>query len=92
VSRRLDAGDTVEAETFPLDSAAADDPMICRRYRREVLRPNGIRMLVDTVPASPPARVPCAQDHRLARTYPSPDYREVRELRSRVRRRRGSGS
>ena len=90
----LDAGDVLKQETFPLDSAPADDPMIyIERYRREVLRPHGIRMLVETVrDIAACAACPCAQDHRLARTYLSPAYRDVRELRSRVRRRRGGGS
>jgi methionyl-tRNA formyltransferase len=94
VASALDAGDVLRQETFPLDSAPAGDPMsYLERYRHEVLRPNGIRMLVETVRdiAAGAAR-PCAQDHRLARTYPSPAYRDVRELRSRVRRRRGGGS
>ena len=94
VAAALDAGDVLKQEAFPLDSAPADDPMIyIERYRREVLRPHGIRMLVETVrDIAAGAACPCAQDHRLARTYPSPAYRDVRELRSRVRRRRGGGS
>jgi methionyl-tRNA formyltransferase len=94
VAGDLDAGDIMRQETFPLDSAPPGDPLsYIESYRREVLRPNGIRMLVETVRdiAAGAAR-PCAQDHRLARTYASPAYRDVRELRSRVRRRRGGAS
>jgi folate-dependent phosphoribosylglycinamide formyltransferase PurN len=94
VAEDLDAGDVLRQETFPLDSAPLGDPLsYIEDYRREVLRPNGIRMLVDAVrDIAAGGASPCEQDHRLARTYPSPSYRDVVELRSRVRRRRGTVS
>jgi folate-dependent phosphoribosylglycinamide formyltransferase PurN len=93
VAAALDAGDVLRQETFSLDSAPAGDPIAyIERYRREVLRPNGIRMLVDAVrDIAAGTADPCEQDHRLARTYPSPAHRDVLELRARVRRRRGEG-
>ncbi len=94
VAAALDAGDVLRQETFPLDPAPTGDPMkYIERYRHEMLRPHGIRMLVETVrDIAAGAACPCAQDHRLARTYASPAHGDVRELRSRVRRRRGGAS
>jgi len=90
VATALDAGDILLQETFPLDPAPAEDPLVyLERYRREVLRPNGVRLLVqavaeiarDTVRARP-------QNPARARTYRTPDYRAIRELRRRVAARR----
>jgi methionyl-tRNA formyltransferase len=90
VATALDAGDVLRQELFPLDRAPDGDPMdYIDRFRREVLRPNGIRMLAEVVReiAVGSAR-PIAQDHDAATTHRSPDYRAIREIRSRVRRRR----
>lgn len=90
VAAELDAGDVLRQELFPLDRAPAVDPMeYIERYRKDVLRPNGIRMLADVVRdiAAGNAK-PAAQNHGAAKTYRSPDHKAIREIRSRVRRRR----
>ena len=86
----LDAGHILAQETFPLDPAPAGDPLAyVERFRREVLVPNGIRMLSDVV-----ARLAAGtaeerpQPTAGARTYRSPDFRAIRELRRRVAARR----
>jgi methionyl-tRNA formyltransferase len=94
VEATLDAGDIVCQETFPLDCAPAEDPLrYIERYYREVLTPNGIRLLLDAVARiAEGGRLGSPQDSAHATTYPIPDYRSVRELRKRVRdRRRLSG-
>jgi folate-dependent phosphoribosylglycinamide formyltransferase PurN len=93
VAAELDAGDVLRQEAFALDAAPAEDPMeYIERYRREVLRPNGTRMLVDVVREIAAGRAqPCEQDHGVAKTYRSPTHKDVVELRSRVSQRRGAG-
>jgi folate-dependent phosphoribosylglycinamide formyltransferase PurN len=90
VSAAVDAGALLRQEVFAFDSAPAGDPIAyIERYRREVLRPNGVRMLVDVVrDIASGTAVATEQDHSAARTYRAPDYKAVRELRARVRRRR----
>jgi len=90
VARALDAGDILLQETFALDPAPAVDPLAyLDRYRTEVLRPNGVRLLREAV-----ARIAAGaatwtpQDHGAAATYRSPGYRAVSQLRRRVRARR----
>jgi methionyl-tRNA formyltransferase len=94
VSPVVDAGDVLRQEMFALDSAPLGDPIAyIERYRRDVLRPNGVRMLVDVVrEIAAGTAVATVQDHSAARTYRAPDYKAVRELRARVRRRRGGGA
>jgi folate-dependent phosphoribosylglycinamide formyltransferase PurN len=90
VATALDAGDILLQETFPLDPAPADDPLgYLERYRREVLRPNGVRLLAQAVAqiASDSVRER-RQDPARAKTYRTPDYRAIRELRRRVEARR----
>jgi peptidoglycan/xylan/chitin deacetylase (PgdA/CDA1 family)/folate-dependent phosphoribosylglycinamide formyltransferase PurN len=91
VATTLDAGDILLQETFPLDPAPAGDPLeYLERYRAAVLRPNGVRLLAQAVAQIAAGRAqPRAQDASRARTYRTPDYRAVRELRRRVRARRG---
>lgn len=91
VSPAVDAGDVLRQEMFALDSAPAGDPVAyIERYRRDVLRPNGVRLLVEVVrDIAAGTAVAAEQDHSAARTYRPPDYKSVRELRARVRRRRG---
>jgi methionyl-tRNA formyltransferase len=91
VARAVDAGEVLLQQCFLLDSAPPGDPMrYIEEYRRDVLRPNGVRLLCDAV-----ARIAAgtargwAQDSARARTYRLPDYRAVQELRRRVRARRG---
>ncbi len=93
VATALDAGNILLQETFPLDPAPADDPLAyLERYRREVLRPNGVRLLSQAV-----ARIANGgvserpQDPARAKTYRTPDYGAVRELRRRVQARRNGG-
>lgn len=90
VETAVDAGRVLRQETFGLDPAPAGDPMeYIETYRRSVLRPNGVRMMVDTVRAIAEGTITeRAQDISLAHTYKSPDYRAVRELRRRIRIRR----
>ncbi|MBA4159830.1 MAG: hypothetical protein H0X65_20530 [Gemmatimonadetes bacterium] len=90
VASAVDAGQVLLQESFPLELAPERDPLeYIEEYRRTVLRPNGVRMLVEAV-----ARIAegtaeeTAQDSSRARTYRSPDHRAVRELRRRVRQRR----
>lgn len=93
VVRDLDAGRILRQELFLLDPAPSGDPLeYLERYRREVLRPNGVRLLVETVRAVRDGTVtPVPQDPSRAQTFRSPDYRAKRELRRRVRRRRREG-
>lgn len=90
VVSKLDAGAILAQETFPLDPAPAEDPMsYVERYRREVLRPQGIRMLSDVVTAIADGTVTeQPQDPTRARMYRTPAYKDIRELRRRVRIRR----
>lgn len=90
VATALDAGDILLQQAFPLDPAPAGDPLeYLERYRAAVLRPNGVRLLSQAVAQIAAGRAqPRVQDARRARTYRTPDYRAVRELRRRVRARR----
>lgn len=95
VDASLDAGPVLALEMFPIDPAPGGDPLVyIEQFRQEILGPNGVRMLVETVRAlaqGTAKEIP--QNHAVARTFRSPDYRAVRELRSRVRaRRRGGGT
>jgi methionyl-tRNA formyltransferase len=90
VARAVDAGRVLLQGSFPLDPAPAGDPLrYLERYRREVLRPNGIRLLCEAV-----ARIAAGatdgwvQDPTRARTYKMPHHHAVRELRRRIRARR----
>ncbi|HEU4699775.1 MAG TPA: formyltransferase family protein [Gemmatimonadales bacterium] len=92
VTAALDAGHILAQEQFPLDPAPPGDPLTyLDHYRRAVLRPNGVRLLAQVVGqlATGTARER-PQPLEGARTYRSPDYRAVRELRRRVRRRRAA--
>ncbi|HEX6534664.1 MAG TPA: formyltransferase family protein [Gemmatimonadaceae bacterium] len=89
----LDAGTVLRQEMFPLDPAPPDDPIAyIERYRREVLRPNGVRLLAEVVSAiARGTATETQQDAGRARTHRTPDYRAIRELRRRVAaRRRGA--
>lgn len=93
----VDSGAVLAQETFPLDSAPSVDPMAyLERYRRDVLRPEGVRLLTEVVAAIANGTVTeRPQDSNGARTYRSPEYRHIRELRRRIRDRRrrlGEGS
>jgi len=90
VAATLDAGDILVQEAFPLDPAPTGDPLAyLERYRADVLRPNGVRLLVQAVTQIAAGAVRArVQDPTRARTYRTPDYRAVRQLRRRVRARR----
>jgi methionyl-tRNA formyltransferase len=86
----LDAGPVLAQELFPFDSAPEGDPLTyIEQFKREVLAPNGVRMVVETVRALAEGRAKeIPQNHSAARTFPTPDIHAVRELRRRVRSRR----
>ncbi|MBI4420545.1 MAG: hypothetical protein HY560_06935 [Gemmatimonadetes bacterium] len=90
VTSQLDQGAILMQELFPLDPAPPGDPLAyLERYRETVLRPNGVRLMVEAVAAIAQGTArERPQDPGEARTYRSPDYRAVRELRRRVRERR----
>jgi len=90
VERDVDAGMVFRHEVFPLDPAPAGDPLeYVERFRLEVLAPNGVRMLAQTVEEIAAGEAnPWSQDSSRARTFYSPDYRAKCELRRRVERRR----
>jgi folate-dependent phosphoribosylglycinamide formyltransferase PurN len=90
VTATLDAGHILRQETFPLDPAPVEDPMdYLERYRREVLRPEGVRLVAETVASlAAGTAVERRQDPTGARTYRSPDRTAVRMLRRRVAARR----
>ena len=94
VTAALDAGAILRQETFPLDPAPPGDPMAyLERYRREVLRPQGIRLVAETVAAlADGTAVERLQDPSRARTYRTPDWAAIRELRRRVTDRRPRGA
>jgi folate-dependent phosphoribosylglycinamide formyltransferase PurN len=49
----LDSGPIIKQESFPIDLAPKEDPLAyLQRYQREVLVPNGIRMMADAVRAA----------------------------------------
>jgi methionyl-tRNA formyltransferase len=91
VTAALDAGAILRQEIFPVDPAPEGDPIdYIDRYRRTVLRPNGVRMLVEAVAsiATNGTVHGKAQDPSRVTTYRTPDYAAVRELRRRVQARR----
>ncbi len=90
VAKKLDAGDIFLQEVFPLDPSPPGDPLAyVVRYRDEVLRPNGVRMLAEAVSGIARGSLsPTPQDGRGARTYRMPDASAKRELVERVRARR----
>lgn len=97
VEPSLDSGAVLRQECFPLDPAPEGDPMAyVAEYRRTVLHPNGVRMLVETVADIMAGRERASiQDATRARTYRTPNHRQVMELRRRVamrRRARGGNS
>lgn len=92
VAEQVDAGVILNQQSFPFDSAPSGDPLkYIERYRSQVLHPNGIRMLVETVSAIAGGTVvEQPQDEGRARTYRTPDRRTIAELKRRVARRRRS--
>jgi len=93
VTAALDAGHILRQETFPLDPAPVEDPMAyLERYRRELLRPESVRLVAETVGSLiDGTAVERPQDPRKARMYRTPDRAAIRELRRRVAARRQPG-
>ncbi|MDZ7697246.1 MAG: formyltransferase family protein [Deltaproteobacteria bacterium] len=91
VVKRLDAGPILLQELFPLNGVPTDQPLAyLEDYRQSVLRPNGVRMLTHAVDMIAKGTVTeQAQDRSRAKTYPYPNYKELRELKRRIRDRRG---
>jgi methionyl-tRNA formyltransferase len=86
----LDAGAVFLQETFPLDPAPSGDPLAyVEAYRRDILHPNGIRMMAKAVAQIAAGNAEMRpQDAGQSRTYKTPDYAAVRALRERVAERR----
>ena len=94
VAAELDAGDILLQEEFPLDPAPPGDPLdYVERYREEVLRPNGVRLLLDAVRGIAAGTTrPRPQGRVATPPYRTPDHSAKQELRRRVRARRLAGS
>lgn len=92
VAEQVDAGGILRQETFPFDTAPSGDPLVyIEEYRRTVLRPHGIRLLAETVVAIAHGTAEeLPQDDTKARTYRMPDWKQVKEMKRRVARRRRS--
>jgi len=92
VTSGVDEGTILQQEVFPLNPAPSGDVMEhTRQVWRTVLRPNGLRMLRDVVRAiATGSATEQPQDHSKGRTYRFPMWQDVRELRRRVARRRGT--
>lgn len=91
VTAKLDEGPVFSEASFPIELAPARDALdYVRQFWREVLRPNGIRMITGVVSAlargtpvsRPQAHVPGIKARR------EPSLHDVAELRRRVRQRR----
>lgn len=92
VTAKLDSGHILAQETYPLDPAPAGDPIqYVEEYRNDVLRPNGVQMVTEVVAQiAAGTAVDRPQDPTNAKTYRSPDFQAIKELRRRVAVRRGS--
>ena len=90
VASELDAGAILLQELFPLEASPVIEPLVyLERYRMEVLRPNGVRMVRQAVARIMQNAVQeQRQDPTKAKTYRSPDHAAICELRRRVRQRR----
>jgi hypothetical protein len=94
VAAKLDAGPILAEESFPLDLAPSGDPAAwVDRYWRDVLRPNGIRMLAATA-AMLAAGTACERSQPAWSGKPNrtPSHGEVKALRRIVMQRRTSSS
>jgi methionyl-tRNA formyltransferase len=91
VAARLDAGPILAEESFPFGVQPEEDPMrYIDRYWRTVLRPNGIRMLGEVVIAIAHGTArERAQSAHPAPPNRTPTWKQVQELRRRLRERRG---
>jgi len=77
----------------PVTEYPVEDPMAyLERYRRELLRPESVRLVAETVGSLiDGTAVERPQDPRKARMYRTPDRAAIRELRRRVAARRQPG-
>lgn len=86
----VDAGKILLQEEFPFDRVPEEDPVVyIERFRSEILRSNGIRMVTEAVGQLVAGGAPeRSQDIHSAKPYRSPTYKDVREMRRRVAERR----
>lgn len=92
VATALDAGDVVAQTLVPLDADPRDDVLdFLETYRHHVLRPVGVRLLAESVVAIADGTARFTPQPSIdARTYPKPTFRDVQELRRRIRDRQRS--
>lgn len=90
VTAKLDEGPILQQEHFPIDPAPAGDPLeYVNRVWLEVLRPNGLRMIAESVRrVAAGTSVERPQGRTSVSTYRRPDVKATRELRARLRARR----
>jgi methionyl-tRNA formyltransferase len=90
VTDRVDAGDIFAQRTLPLEPAPEADPLAyLTRFRAEVLFPAGIRLLAETVPRILAGEVDATpQSPGAGSVFRRATYRDEKELRRRVARRR----
>jgi peptidoglycan/xylan/chitin deacetylase (PgdA/CDA1 family) len=86
----IDSGAIIRQENLPFHSAPPGDPFeYIEAYRREVLGPAGLRLLVASVEDVIAGRGEgTPQDHSVAVTWKPPNWWQRRELRRRVANRR----
>ena len=92
VEAAVDSGMVFRQELFRFNPAPDGDPLAyLEEYREDVLLANGVRMVREVVrDLARGTAVGWHQDDSRARTYKSPDYRAIKELRRRVAARRRS--
>jgi folate-dependent phosphoribosylglycinamide formyltransferase PurN len=90
ISEGLDAGPIIAQQSFPLDLVPQEDPVAyLRRYQREVLIPNGVRLMTEVVRQLPFGEVEARPQPAVgAPVRTRATYQLKRELRRRVVRRR----
>ena len=90
VSAKLDEGAVFASTVVPLEQTPMGDPVAyVTRFWREQLRPVGIKLIAQTVRSiADGTAVPTPQGAASRAPFRSPSFREKRELRRRVARRR----
>lgn len=85
ITERLDGGDILAQERFPLDPAPAEPRAYLVRLQREVLVPEGTRMICALLPAlAAGTAAGRSQDLAGTRTFPRATAADYRELRRRI--------
>ena len=94
VTAKLDEGAVFAATTVPLDQTPPGDPVsYVTRFWRESLRPVGINLIAQTVRSiANGTAVPTPQPAASRPPFRTPSFREKRELRRRVARRRNGAA